>query len=229
MGNSEGILWGNPTCCDLWYVHCCILLLALCAEMDSRGILRGSCKNCACGRYTRPEGGVTMKCVCGHPPGIHANLQKSDSASQSITGHKETVVPYQTIEKSDLDSAQEDRTELATYPTIGIPSLSVSRVQSISGSSSPIVRMPMRSTLPRMRDGYHQGNNLRPRMIYDVQTKAIDQTPGVSQVQRLGDDWTGSLQLSDLPGAHFEEARPQSEDKSSGNVIGGHVLKDEGM
>ena len=54
---------------------------------DSRGIRRGQCNECGskCGGYSKDSGGV--KCICGHPPGKHVNLDLPASTA-STTGGK---------------------------------------------------------------------------------------------------------------------------------------------
>ena len=53
-------------------------------ELDSRGVLRGSCTACSCGGYGSGQEG--KKCVnCGHPPGKHQNLSTGRSTSSSTS------------------------------------------------------------------------------------------------------------------------------------------------
>ena len=58
-------------------------------NLDSRGVLRGSCTECACTYY---NGGVEKKkCIkCSHPPGKHKNLSDgvgSVGSTSTSTGH----------------------------------------------------------------------------------------------------------------------------------------------
>ena len=60
------------------------------ADVDIRGIRRGSCRSCGCEAYD--GGGVGRKCLdCGHPPGKHKNLDLKDE----VTGSSDAgVVTY---------------------------------------------------------------------------------------------------------------------------------------
>jgi len=59
---------------------------------DSRGIRRGQCNECGsgCGGYSKGSGGV--KCVCGHPPGKHVNLDLPSSLASKTGGNIDVIV-----------------------------------------------------------------------------------------------------------------------------------------
>lgn len=55
---------------------------------DSRGILRGSCKDpfCDCPGYTRGDKSFSLKCqVCLHPPGVHDRLQAHSTSAKTLS------------------------------------------------------------------------------------------------------------------------------------------------
>ena len=82
------------------------------ADVDIRGIRRGSCSSCGCEAYD--GGGVGRKCLdCGHPPGKHKNLDLKDEVTGSSdadqSGEKEGSFCVETVSrlkagKESLDS-----------------------------------------------------------------------------------------------------------------------------
>lgn len=65
--------------------------------MDSRGVKRGQCEDCACISF-QPEEAVhtTRKCVCGHPPGRHVKL---DGAGLTMSANEMSEEPAAQLPK----------------------------------------------------------------------------------------------------------------------------------